>query len=110
MRIARVAQLVEQRIENPCVRGSIPRVGTTSQNELKSHLRVAFFISTESHMKKLTALVIFLLPAVAHAYLLPGPIAFLAEILAFGLSFLVGLFFHFRGRKKKDDRNPPKDP
>ena len=43
-RDARIAQLVEQRIENPCVRGSIPRVGTTSQNDLKSRLRVAFFI------------------------------------------------------------------
>ncbi len=26
---ARIAQLVEQRTENPCVRGSIPRSGTT---------------------------------------------------------------------------------
>ena len=27
---AQIAQLVEQRTENPCVRGSSPRLGTTS--------------------------------------------------------------------------------
>jgi hypothetical protein len=30
-RYARLAQSVEQRTENPCVRGSIPRAGTTKK-------------------------------------------------------------------------------
>jgi hypothetical protein len=44
LRIARVAQLVEQRIENPCVRGSIPRVGTTSQNKKASYMEAFLFL------------------------------------------------------------------
>jgi hypothetical protein len=34
-----IAQLVEQRTENPCVRGSTPR-GTTPENE--SHVKCGF--------------------------------------------------------------------
>jgi hypothetical protein len=45
IRYARLAQLVEQRIENPCVRGSIPRAGTMFQKKLKPPFRVAFFLS-----------------------------------------------------------------
>jgi hypothetical protein len=40
-RDAQIAQSVEQRIENPRVRGSIPRLGTII---LKSSFRAAFFM------------------------------------------------------------------
>jgi hypothetical protein len=44
---AQVAQMVEQRTENPRVRGSIPRLGTTSQSTRSPRTRGDFFIVAE---------------------------------------------------------------
>lgn len=38
-----LAQLVEQRTENPCVRGSIPRVGTNKKKKDSKKL-LSFFV------------------------------------------------------------------
>ena len=46
-----LAQLVEQRIENPRVLGSIPRLATSNT---KSHLRVAFFMALIFVLSSLT--------------------------------------------------------
>ena len=42
MKYGAIAQLVEQRTENPCVPGSIPG-GTTLRLKLNSYLRIQFF-------------------------------------------------------------------
>src|SRR6516162_4486960 len=42
--IAQVAQLVEQRTENPCVGGSIPPLGTTKSNTYETVGKIAKII------------------------------------------------------------------
>jgi hypothetical protein len=43
---AQVAQLVEQRTENPCVGGSIPPLGTIGASVVGSALYVAAYVAT----------------------------------------------------------------
>ncbi len=52
LRNAEIAQLVEQGTENPCVRGSIPRLGTILRNINKKYTNLILNLGGKSGKTK----------------------------------------------------------